>query len=547
MSDRKELNKARVINAIKRNITILNSVVLLIVFILFFMNVKFLFRILDYVPSLSIVAMVTIMSGLVLISLYLAKAISANSIKELEAYDSRLNSTLNSLQKEILERKQAEMQIEYQALYDHMTTLPNRNLLLSRLKRVAERPDRHENYTYAVLFIDLDHFKIVNDSLGHFIGDQLLKAVAQILENCIRTIDTVARFGGDEFVILLDDINDVSDSIRIARRVHEELSQPFLLEGHQVFTSASIGIALSSSEHKNKEDIIRDADIAMYKAKANGRARYEVFDKYMHKIIMNRLKLEVELRRAVQNKEFLVYYQPIVSMSDLRIVGAEALVRWLHPEHGFIPPVEFIPLAEDIGLIASIGEFVLRTACTDNKSWHDAGFQNLHIDVNFSSKQFHNRNIPEVIKRIIDETAMDANLLDIEITESIAMEDYSIDILHDLNAMGINTSVDDFGTGHSSLGVLKKFPINTIKIDKSFIADIARDTDAETIVRAIIDMAHALKIKVVAEGVEMKEQLAILRSDHCDEIQGYLCSPPVSAADFTALLHKGMHISTEIM
>ncbi len=539
MPDEIKHNKSIVIGTIKKNITTLNAVVLLIVFILFFLNVRLLYETLNYIPSVSIAAMVTIIAGLVLISLYLAKVISRNAIKELEVYDIRLNNTLNSYQEEILERKQSEKKLERLVFMDQLTNLPNRNLFTKRLSRLVERKKQYDGYTFAVLFIDLDNFKVVNDSLGHLVGNQLLVSVARRLENCVRSIDTIARFGGDEFAILLDNINDMSDSIRVAKRIQKELKQSFNLNGYNVFTSASIGIALSTTDYKKQEDLIRDADIAMYRAKTNGRAQYAVYDDGMHNIIMKRLKLEVELRKAVEIKEFMVYYQPIVSVTDGSIVGSEALIRWKHPQLGLIPPAEFIPLAEDIRLIESIGQFVLRTACAQNRAWHNAGYKQLYISVNFSSVQFHNQNIPALIRGVLKETNMDAELLDIEITESIAMQDHSIKVLNELSAMGIKTSIDDFGTGHSSLGTLKKFPINALKIDRSFIKDIARDPDAETILKAIIAMAHALKIKVVAEGVETKEHLSILKSDLCDEIQGYFYSPPLPAKEFTDFLQKG--------
>lgn len=536
MPDTTESDKSAVISAIERNLNIMNSVVLLIVFTLLFLNVKFIYKILDYVPSMSIVTMLTIISGLVLISLYLSRVISRKAIEKLEDYDSRLSCTLVSMEQEITERRQVEKELEYRIHYDQLTGLPNRTLFTKRLNRICARPKKHDNYLFAVLFMDLDGFKVVNDSLGHITGSRLLVSVARELEACVRPIDTVARFGGDEFAILLDDMDDVSDALNVAERVQEKLAVPFHLNGHNVFTSASIGIVVNTTSSDREEDFLRDADIAMYHAKVKGRARYEMFNTVMYDSILSRLRLEADLRQAVERNELLVHYQPIVSANEGKIIGVEALVRWQHPHKGLIPPKDFIPLAEDTGLIAGIGEWVLRTACAQNKAWHDYGHKHLRMEVNFSACQFQQQDITKLIKDVLQETRLTAEFLDIEITETIAMGDHSIGVLNELTAMGIGTSIDDFGTGYSSLGSLKRFPISTIKIDKSFIKDISYDPDIETIVSAIIAMAHTLKIKVVAEGVETEAQLAFLRSQKCDEIQGYLCSPPVTGDVFTEML-----------
>ena len=429
-------------------------------------------------------------------------------------------------------------QLHHQALYDSLTNLPNRALFIKRLKRVVTRPTQHENYQFAVLFIDIDRLKVINDSLGHERGDQLIIEVARRLEKCMRSSDTAARFGGDEFAILLDDINDASDATRIADRIQEELSLPLTLGGHEICTTASIGIALSSTGYSMADDLLRDADSAMYHAKSMGKARYKIFDSNIHVDTMKNLQLETDLWRAVENMEFLVHYQPIVSVTSGEIKGAEALLRWNHPQNGVLPPDEFIPLAEETGLISSMGEWLLRTACTQNRAWQDAGYKNLQIDVNFSSRQLRQENLPELIENVLEETGLAAQSLNIGITESIAMESQSIKILNKLTAMGIETSIDDFGTGYSSLGSLKRFPITAIKIDESFIKDIMIDSDVEAIIKAIIAMAHSLKIKIIAEGVETEEQLVFLRSQQCDEMQGYLYSPPVSEEEFTKLLKK---------
>jgi diguanylate cyclase (GGDEF)-like protein len=411
------------------------------------------------------------------------------------------------------------------------------------LKRTKFRSD----YLFAVLFIDLDRFKLVNDSLGHIIGDKLLVEIARRLEASIRATDTisrvagssrVARFGGDEFALFLNDIKDISSATRVANRIQDELQKPVNIDGHELYTSASIGIALSASGYERAEDILRDADSAMYRAKATGRAHAEIFDDEMHKTVTEVLQLESDLRVAVEEEQFMIYYQPIVSAADSWITGAEALIRWNHPEQGLISPMDFIPIAEEIGLISTIGEWVLRTACAQNKTWQDAGYPNLLMKVNFSSRQFKDENLTEIVTKVIKETGMPAQLLDVEITESIAMADTSIRTLNQLTAMGLHTSIDDFGTGYSSLGSLTRFPINTIKIDRTFIKDITIDVNAEAIIKAIIAMAHSLKMEVVAEGVETEEQLAFLQSEKCDKIQGYLFSRPVPEEEFRKLLEQ---------
>jgi len=536
MSGVRGSEKSVVISAIKRNLNVLNSVVLLIVFTLLFLNVKFLYNILDYVPSPSIVTILTIISGLVILSLSISRIISKNAIHELEEYDTRLNSALHTMKVEIEDRKVVEKLLEHQMHYDALTGLPNRTLFTKRLNRVAERPGRHKGYIFAVLLMDLDSFKVVNDSLGHRAGDELIVSVAQKLEACIRPVDMVARFGGDEFAMLLDDIKDVSDVLHVAARVEKLFKSPFHIAGQNVFTSASIGIVLNTAAYDGEEDFLRDADIAMYHAKLNGRARFEMFDTAMYDSIIKRVKLEADLRQAVERNELLLHYQPIVSAADRKIIGVEALVRWYHPEDGIIPPNDFIPLAEDTGLIAEIGEWVLRKACEQNMTWHDLGYSHLRVEVNFSARQFQSQDVSRLIKDVLNETRMTAGCLDVEITETTAMEDQSIEILNELSAMGIGTSIDDFGTGHSSLGSLKRFPIKALKIDKSFIQEVTMDPDIEAIVRAIIAMAHTLKMKVVAEGVETEEQLAFLQLHQCDEIQGYLISPPVPEDDITKIL-----------
>lgn len=452
---------------------------------------------------------------------------------------------IQGIVRDITERKMAEEQLERQAYYDQLTALPNRVLFTRQLGHAVMRAKKKKGYLFAVLFMDLDRFKIVNDSLGHMIGDQLLVAVARRLEACIRPDDMVARLGGDEFAILIKGIHDVSDAIRVVDRIQKRLVLPFNLAGQEVFTTASIGIAQSATGYDREEDILRDADSAMYRAKALGRARYEMFDRSMHVSAMNLLQLEADLRRAVERKEFLLHYQPIVSLEDGRIKSIEALVRWAHPQRGLIQPMEFIPLAEDTGLIVPMGKWILRTACAQAKQWCDAGCRNMRVQVNFSTRQFQTQNLRDIVRSALMETGLEARFMDIEITESIAMEDHSISILNELAAMGVRITIDDFGTGYSSLVSLKRFPIDAIKIDRSLIRDVTGDANAQAIVAAIIAMAHSLRIKVIAEGVETEGQLAFLHSHHCDEMQGYLFSRPVPDVEMTKLLLEGRHMPAQ--
>jgi len=449
--------------------------------------------------------------------------------------------------RDITELKEAQQELHHMAYYDQLTKLPNRSNFLTYLERMIKRIKWNRDYMFAVLFIDLDRFKVVNDSLGHIIGDKLLTEVASRLEACTRPTDRisraagndrVARFGGDEFALFLHDVKDISSASRVADRIQMELQKPFHIDGHELYTSASIGIALSATGYENAEDLLRDADAAMYRAKSLGKARSEIFDDDMHVRVKKILQLESDLRTAVEKEEFMVYYQPVVSASDGRITGAEALLRWKHPQQGFISPMDFVPIAEETGLISKLGEWILRMACEQNRAWLDAGYQNIVMKVNFSSRQFKDEKLTDLVRNIIQETGIPARLLDVEITETIAMEKNSIRILNQLTAMGLRTSVDDFGTGYSSLGSLTKFPINTIKIDRAFIKEVGIDVNAEAIIRAIIAMAHSLKMDIVAEGVETEDQLTFLQSEKCDKIQGYLFSPPVREEDFRKLLEK---------
>jgi diguanylate cyclase (GGDEF)-like protein len=442
---------------------------------------------------------------------------------------------------DITERKRAEEQLRQHAFYDSLTGLPNRALFLDRLERAVARARRSKKYMFAVLFLDLDRFKTINDSLGHLVGDQLVIAMARRVEACVRGSDTVARFGGDEFAILLDDIAGVTAATLVAEYIQAQLMEPITLLGNEVVTTASIGIALSTTGYKQPEEILRDADIALYRAKAQGKARYELFDTAMYMQIVGLLQLEAELRRAVQQQELCLYYQPIVSLDDGMIVGVEALIRWRHPERGLIAPAEFIPLAEETGLIVPLGEWGLQTACAQMKAWHDEGLPHLCVAVNLSARQFRHKGISTLIERVVGETGLDPQYLRLELTESNIMDNVeeTITVLHELRATGVQLAVDDFGTGYSSLSYLKRFPISILKIDRSFMSDTITDPNGTAIITAMIAMAHSLSLQVIAEGVETNGQLAFLQAQRCDAIQGYLFSRPLPASAVMSFVREG--------
>ena len=436
--------------------------------------------------------------------------------------------------------KQTEEQLLHNAFHDVLTGLPNRALFMERMRYVVERAKRYKDYLFAILFLDLDRFKIVNDSLGHMIGDRLLIEIARRLETCLRSGDTVARLGGDEFAILLESIRDVGDATNVAKRIHKALVPPFNLGGHEVFTTFSIGIALSSMGYDHPETLLRDADTAMYRAKAVGRGCHAVFDTVMHTQAVALLQLENDLRRAIERQEFRILYQPIIALDTGRIAGFEALVRWQHPEQGLLSPGAFIPTAEETRLILPIGQWALQQACQQMSHWQKqfAAYPPLTISVNLSGKQLSQPDLIEQIDQTLEDTGLETGSLKLEITESMLMDNAESArvLLGQLRARNIQLSIDDFGTGYSSLSYLRRFPLNTLKIDRSFISKMGIDDENAEIVRTIVTLAHNLGIYVTAEGVETEAQLVQLWALQCEYAQGYFFSRPLDSKAAEALL-----------
>ncbi len=434
---------------------------------------------------------------------------------------------------DITQRKQAEKQLRHHAFYDILTNLPNRALFLDRLAMAIERVKHQPQERFAVLFLDLDNFKRVNDSLGHQIGDQLLMAIARRLEDCLSSVDTLARLGGDEFIILLERINGIKDAIQMARQIHHQLTFPFNLSGHEVFTNASIGITLSTPNYKRPEELLRNADLAMYRAKEMGKGGYAVFDAVMHRKAVERLHLETQLRRALELEELQVYYQPIVSLGTGEVMGFEALVRWLNPYQGFISPTRFIPVAEETGLIAKIGQWVMGEACRQVQAWHQQfpQFHNLTVSVNLSSQQLREPDLLQQIDRILAATGLPGHCLKLEITESLLIEnsETALKVLREIRAKNVQLSLDDFGTGYSSLSYLHRFPIDYLKIDRSFVHRLQKNHGNTAIIKAILRLSQALELKAIAEGIETVFQLEAMKALGCDYGQGYLFSKPLNA------------------
>jgi diguanylate cyclase (GGDEF)-like protein/PAS domain S-box-containing protein len=447
---------------------------------------------------------------------------------------------MSGSQTDITARKNAEEQLVHDAFHDLLTGLPNRALFLDRLERAIEYSRRYDKFGFAVLFLDLDRFKVINDSLGHAVGDQLLIEISRVLRTCLRAVDTVARFGGDEFVVLLDDILDIKDVIKVVKNIQEVLSKAFRVGNNRVFTSASIGIVLSSGEYTSTEDIMRDADIAMYQAKMLGTANYVVFNTEMRNQAINRLSMENDLRHAVSRSELVLEYQPIVTLKEKTLAGFEALLRWTHPKKGNIPPEEFIPIAEETGLIIDLGNWVLRQACLQMRRWQEQfpGYKDLFINVNISQKQFAQPEFILRMRRMLKETGLNPACLNLEITENVLMEDAEamIDQLNKLRELGVGLHIDDFGKGYSSLSYLQQFPIDTLKIDYTFINHIGTNGDRLEIVKTILVLARELGVDTIAEGIETENQLNQLRELDCHYGQGFYLGRPMSPVMVTETL-----------
>ena len=447
---------------------------------------------------------------------------------------------LVSLAMEASERKRAEERLSRLAYYDSLTGLPNRTLFMDRLNR-AMMTARQKQLLLAVLFLGLDHFKRINDTLGHSGGDDLLKAVGDRLTSALRyTTDTVSRIGGDLFVVLLSGILKTENAIKVTERITHAFKKPFLVGSNEFFLSFSIGISFYPTDGRDATTLLKNADTSMFRAKQQGRNNYQLYSPSMNATALERLVLENSLRHAIERDEFRIHYQPIVHLASGAITAVEALLRWEHPNLGLIAPAEFIPLAEETGLIVPIGEWVLDTACVQNKAWQSAGYEPIKVSVNLSARQFQQPGLVETVQNALQKARLDPKYLELELTESLIMQnaETTVEILRQLSDMGVTLSIDDFGTGYSSLNYLKRFPIHRLKIDRSFVHDLVTDPDDAAIVKAIISMAHSLKLDVVAESVETQEQLEFLRQNGCDKMQGFIFSRPVPSEVLTQLLSR---------
>jgi diguanylate cyclase (GGDEF)-like protein/PAS domain S-box-containing protein len=440
-------------------------------------------------------------------------------------------------QYDITEIKRYQAELEFQTNQDTLTGLANRNLLRDRLSQELAYADRYGHAVW-VVFVDLDHFKFVNDTLGHKAGDALLKTVSERLQEAVRETDTVARIGGDEFVLILPERSDENLAMRVIQRIKDSVVLPFQVEGHEFFITCSIGMSVYPADGKDPETLMKNADIAMYRAKEIGRNNSQFYTPAMNERALERLQLEGDLRAALEQDQFELHYQPQVDLRTGKVIGVEALIRWNHPEFGMVAPSRFISLAEETGLIVPIGAWVIRTACAQNKAWQRAGRGNLKVAVNLSARQFAQHDLVELIALALAESKLEPQYLELELTESMVMADVesAIEILRKLNALGVQISIDDFGTGYSSLSYLKRFPIDILKIDQSFVRDITVDPDDAAIVSSIISLAHSLRLLVIAEGVETAEQLEYLKRNQCDQMQGYHFSRPLQVSKLEELL-----------
>lgn len=449
---------------------------------------------------------------------------------------------LRGVMVDISSHKETEKRLAYMAHYDALTGLPNRTLLEDRLKQVVAYTHRHGGSQAAVMFLDLDRFKFINDTMGHKAGDLLLQTVAQRLQSCVRETDTVARLSGDEFIVILAEVAHTSEAGAVAQKILDSLAQPVTLEeGKQFFVTSSIGISIFPHDGTDTMTLLKNADTAMYRVKEQGKNGYEFFTQAMNEDTQQRVGLENDLRRALERNEFELYYQPKVNVQTGRMVGMEALLRWHSPTRGLVMPDTFIPVLEETGMIVGVGAWVLHTACAQAKAWQEMGLPPMRIAVNLSARQFYQNDLLQSVADTLAETGLDTACLELEVTESIVIrhESGGIDMLKKIRDMGVHLSVDDFGTGYSALSTLKRFPLSTVKIDRAFICDLDKHEDDQAIALAIIGMAHHLKFKVLAEGVETFAQLAFLRRHGCDEMQGELFSPPLTVAQMTELLREG--------
>jgi diguanylate cyclase (GGDEF)-like protein len=439
-----------------------------------------------------------------------------------------------------IERKRYQVQLEHQANYDALTGLPNRSLLNDRLRQAVHAQRSARNI--AVVFMDLDHFKLVNDSLGHGTGDRLLKGMAERLRSVLREGDTVGRVGGDEFVLILDDQANEETVFRAMQRIAAKVAEPIVIDGKELYVTCSAGISLYPQDGRDVDTLLRNADAAMYRAKEHGRANFQFYTSEMNERVSDRLALESALRRALERREFLLHYQQKVDLRTGEIIGAEALVRWLHPEWGLVRPARFIPIAEETGLIVPLGEWVVHEAARQARAWLDAGLDPGVVSVNLSARQFRQEGLVRSVSRVLEETRLPPQQLEMELTESMVMHnvDSAIATLQGLKSLGISLSVDDFGTGYSSLSYLKDLPIDTLKIDRAFVRDIGTGSESEDgiLAQAIISLGHALHLQVIAEGVETDAQVHFLKRHGCDQVQGFLYGEPVPPAEFARLLMR---------
>jgi diguanylate cyclase (GGDEF)-like protein len=459
--------------------------------------------------------------------------VNMRAVRDVQGDIVRLEGTVE----DITDRKLAEERVEFLAYYDALTELPNRTLLRDRLAQALAGASRKKNKV-ALLFLDLDRFKVINDSLGHSFGDQLLQKVAERLKTQAREQDTVARIGGDEFLVVLTSINEPAEAAIAAERIQNVLTTQFAIQDHSFSVSCSIGISIFPEHGADGESLIKNADAALYCAKESGRNTFRFFTDDMNTKVMERLTLENGLRLALEQKEFFLVYQPQMEIATGRIIGMEALIRWRHPELGLIAPDKFIPVAENCGLIIPIGEWVLKSACHQARQWQEEGLLAVPVAVNVSAVQFRPEGFCELIRAVLEETGLSPQYLELELTETLLLSsaDMMFLILQELKAMGLKLAIDDFGTGYSSLSYLRQFPVGKLKIDRSFIRDVAVNPDSASIAIAIISLAKGLNLKVIAEGVESEAQMSFLRSHQCDEIQGYFFSKPLTVDEMAEKL-----------